>query len=73
MFTTEDKRNEDQEQFYIQSVVHKAPKSDTVIIFGDLNEKFGEEQVFSNLTDKHTLQEETNRNDEMVCEIPFCK
>jgi hypothetical protein len=58
---------------FIESVVHKAPKSDTVIIFCDLNEKLGEEQVFSNLTSKHTLQEETNRNGEMVCEIPFCK
>jgi len=50
MFTTEDKRDEDKEQFYLQSVVHKAPKSDTIIILCDLNEKLGEEQVFSNLT-----------------------
>lgn len=51
MFTTDDKR--DKEQFYLQSVVHKAPKS--------------------NLIGKHTLQEETNRNGETVCEISFCK
>jgi hypothetical protein len=57
MFTTDDKR--DKEQFYLQSV---APKSDTLIILGDLHEKLGEEQVFSDLTGKHTLQEETNRN-----------
>jgi len=71
MFTTDDKR--DKEQFYLQSVVHKAPKSDTVIILGDLHEKLGKEQVFSDLTGKHTLQEETNRNGETVCEISFCK
>jgi len=71
MFTTDDKR--DQEQFYLQSVVYKAPKSDTVIILRDLPEKLGEEQVFSNLTGKHTLQEETNRYGKMVCEISFCK
>jgi hypothetical protein len=59
MFTTEDKRDEDKEQFHVQSVVYKAPKS-------DLNEKLGEQQVFSNLTGKHTLQEATNRNGEMV-------
>lgn len=57
----------------MQSVVYKAPKCDTVIILGDLNAKLGKEQVFSNLTGKHTSHEETNRNDEIVCEIYFCK
>lgn len=69
MFTTEDKIDEDKEQFYLQTLVYKAPKSDTVIILGDLYAKLGKEQVYSNLTGKHTLHEETNRNGEMVCEV----
>ena len=53
----QNKIDEDKEQFYehLQSVVDEVPKHDIVIILGDLNAKLGKEQVYSNITGKHTF------------------
>lgn len=61
------------EQFYedLQSVVDEVPKSDIATTLGDLNGKLGKERVNSNVTGKCTLHDETNRNGEMLRELPF--
>jgi exonuclease III len=44
---TEDKTEEIKEQFYedLQSITDKAPKSDTIIILGDVNVKLGKKSI----------------------------
>ena len=68
---TEDKTEEIKEQFYddLQSVVDKVPKSDLIIILGDVNAKLGKEPAYQKITGKHTLHEETNRNGELLCDF----
>ena len=68
---TEDKTEETKEQFYddLQSIVDKVPKSDLIIILGDVNAKLGKELAYQKITGKHTLQEETNRNGELLCDF----
>ena len=70
---TEGKIDKDKEQSYedLQTVVDKVPKSYTVIILGALSAKLGKEGVYSNVTGKHTLREETNRNGEMLFKFSF--
>ena len=66
---TEDKKEETKEQFCddLQSVVDKVPKSDLIIILGDIIAKLGKEPAYQKITGKHTLHEETNRNGELLC------
>lgn len=66
---TEDKDIEFKEEFYegLQKVLETTPKSDTVVILGDLNAQLGKENTFSTVTGKHTLHDETNGNGEMLC------
>jgi exonuclease III len=68
---TEDKTEEIKEQFYddLQSMVDKVPKSDLIIILGDVNAKLGKEPAYQKITGKHTLHEETNRNGEFLCDF----
>jgi hypothetical protein len=68
---TEDKTEEIKEQFfdYLQSIVDKVPKSDLIIILGDVNAKLGKEPAYQKITGKHTLHEETNRNGELLCDF----
>jgi hypothetical protein len=56
------------EQFYddLQSIVDNVPKSDLIIILGDINAKLGKEQAYQKITGKHTLHEVTNRNGELL-------
>jgi len=66
---TEDKTEEIKEQFYddLQYMVDKVPKSDLIIILGNVNAKLGKESAYQKITGKHTLHEETNRNGELLC------
>jgi hypothetical protein len=50
-------------------VVDKVPKSDLIIILGDVNAKLGKEPVYQKITGKHALHEETNRNVELLCDF----
>ena len=64
-------KQEIKEQFYddLQSIVDKVPKSDLIIILGDVNAKLGKEPAYQKITGKHTLHEETNRNGELLCDF----
>jgi exonuclease III len=68
---TEDKAEEIKEQIYddLQPIVDKVPKSDLVIILGDVNVKLVKESAYQKITGKHTLHEETNRNEEILCDF----
>jgi endonuclease/exonuclease/phosphatase family metal-dependent hydrolase len=68
---TEDKTEDIKEQFYddLQSMVDKVPKSDIIIILGDVNAKLGKESAYQKITGKYTLHEETNRNGELLCDF----
>jgi hypothetical protein len=50
-------------------MVDKLPKSDLIIILGDVNAKHGKEPAYQKITGKHTLHEETNRNGELLCDL----
>jgi len=54
-----------EEQFYdnLQYLLDKTPKSDIIIILGDVNTQENE------VTGQHTLHEETNINGELLCEF----
>ena len=67
----EDKTEEIKEQFYddLQYMVNKVPKSDLIIILGDINGKFWKEPAYQKITGKHTLHKETNRNGELLCDF----
>jgi exonuclease III len=64
---TEDHTEETKEQFYdnLQHLLDKTPKSDTIIILGDVNTQLGKESLYNEVTGQHTLHEETNRNGEL--------
>ena len=68
---TEDKMGVEKERFYddLQTVLDRTPKSDTVIVFGDANAKLGKEDVYNEVSWKHTLHELSNRNGEMLLEF----
>jgi len=61
----------EKEKFYddLQTVVDRTPKSDTVIVSGDANAKLGKEDVYNEVSGKHTLHESSNRNGEMLLEF----
>jgi len=50
-------------------MVDKVPKSDLIIILGDVYAKLGKEPAYQKITGKHTLHEETYRNGELVCDF----
>ena len=50
-------------------MVDKIPKSELIIILGDVNAKLGKEPAYQKITGKHTLHEETNRNGELLCDF----
>ena len=70
---TEDHTEETKEQFYdnLQHLLDKTPKSDTIIILGDVNAQLGKERLYNEVTGQHTLHEETNRNGELLCEFSY--
>jgi exonuclease III len=59
------------EQFYedLQKVVDNTPKSDTVIILGDLNTRLGKEDAYRGVTGQYTLHQNTSGNGELLCEF----
>jgi len=70
---TEDHTEETKEQFYdnLQYLLDKTPKSDIIIILGDVNAQLGKKRLYNEVTGQHTLHEETNRNGELLCEFPY--
>ena len=70
---TEDNREETKEQFYdnLQYLLDKTPKSDIIIILGYVNAQLGKERLYNEVTGQHTLQEETNRNGELLYEFAY--
>jgi hypothetical protein len=69
--TTEDHTEETKEQFYdiLQHLLDKTPKTDTIIILGYVNAQLGKEVLYHEVTGQHTLQEETNRIGELLCDF----
>jgi exonuclease III len=67
----EDKVDEIKEQFYedLQKVVDNTPKTDTIIILGDLNARLGKEDTYTGVTGQYTLHQNTSGNGEMLCEF----
>ena len=54
---TEDHTEETKEQFYdnLQYLLDKTPKSDTIIILGDVNAQPGKKRLYNEVTGQHTL------------------
>jgi hypothetical protein len=52
-------------------LLDKTPKSDIIIILGDVNAQLGKERLYNEVTGQHILHEETNRNGEMLCEFAY--
>lgn len=50
----------------LQSFCKKVPKYDVLVILGYLNVKLGKEEIFQDITGKHSLHEETSVNDRPV-------
>jgi len=48
-------------------MVDNVPKSDLIIILGDVNAELGKEPAYQKVTGKYTLHEETDRNGELLC------
>jgi exonuclease III len=71
----EDKADAEKEKFYddLQTVIARTPKSDTILVLGDVNAKLGMEDVCSEVSGKHTLHELSNRNGEMLLELALGK
>jgi hypothetical protein len=59
------------EQFYedLQQAVDSTPKSDTIIILGDLNARLGKEDAYIGVTGQDTLLRNTSGNGELLCEF----
>jgi hypothetical protein len=68
---TEDKMEEIKEQFYedLQKVVDSTPKSDIVIILGDLNTRLGKDNAYRGITGQCTLHKNTSGNGKLLCEF----
>jgi hypothetical protein len=66
---------ETKEQFYgnLQYLLDKTPKSDTIIILGDVKAQSGKDRLYNKVTGQHTLHEETNRKGELLCEFAYTK
>jgi len=59
------------EKFYddLQTILDRTPKNDTVIVLGDANAKPGKEDVYNEVSGKHTLHELSNCNGKMLLEF----
>ena len=68
---TEDKTDPAKEKFYeeLQLVTDQTPKSDTILVLGDANAKLGKEDIYKEVSGKHTLHELSNWNGEMLLEF----
>ena len=68
---TEDKADPEKENFYeeLQLVIDHTPKSDTILVLGDANAKLGKEDIYKEVSGKHTLHELSNSNGEMLLEF----
>jgi exonuclease III len=66
MYTpTEDKTDIEKEKFYdyLQTVIDRSPKSDTFLVLGDANAKLWKEDVYNEVSGKHTSHELSNKMD----------
>jgi hypothetical protein len=68
---TEDKADSEKEDFYenLQLLIDQIPKSDTILVNGDADVKLGNEDIYNEVSGKHTLHELSNRNGEMLLEF----
>ena len=68
---TEDKTDAEKEKFYddLQTIIDRTLKSDTVIVLGDANAKLGKEDLYTEVSGKHTLHELSNSNGEVLLEF----
>ena len=68
---TEDKGDVEKEKFYddLQTTIDRTPKSDTILVLGDANAKLGKEDVYNEVSGKHTLHEISYRNGEILLEL----
>jgi exonuclease III len=70
---TEDKTDVEKEKFYddLQTVIDRTPKRDTILVLGDANAKLGEEDVYNEVSGKHTLHELSNSIQNLCCGPKF--
>ena len=70
---TEDHTEETKEEFYdnLEYLLDKTPKSDTIIILGDVNAQLGKKRLYKEVTGERNLHEETNRNCELLCDFAY--
>jgi hypothetical protein len=63
--------DEIKEQFYedLQKVVDNTPRSDTIIILGDLNARVGKQYAYRGVTGQYTLHQNTSGNGKLLCEF----
>ena len=68
---TEDKADIEKGKFYddLQTAIDRIPKSDTLLVLGDANAKLGKEDIYKEVSGKHTLHELSNRNGKMLLEF----
>jgi hypothetical protein len=66
---TEDKTDTEKESFDPQTVIDRTPKSDTILVLSDANAKLGKEDIYNEVSGKHTLHELSNRNGEMLLQL----
>lgn len=61
---TEDKSQDEKEAFYeqLESALNLIPSNRIQIVLGDLNTKVGKEKMFRQVTEGHSLHDETNDN-----------
>ncbi|CAG4952071.1 unnamed protein product [Parnassius apollo] len=66
---TEDASDEDKEKFYeeLHTLCSKVPKYDALCVLGDFNAKVGKENIYADVTGKHSLHEDTSDNGELLC------
>jgi hypothetical protein len=72
---TEDKADSEKEDFYekLQLVIDQIPNSDTILVIGDANAKLGKEDIYNEVSEKHTLHELSNGTGEMLLEFAIGK
>jgi hypothetical protein len=60
---------EEKDKFYddFQKTYDSVLKHDIIMILRDLNAKIGKEKAYEHLTGKHTLNDVSNKNGEIVC------
>jgi exonuclease III len=59
---TEDKADSEKENFYeeLQLVIDQIRMSDTILVLGDANAKLGKEDIYKEVSGKHSLHELSN-------------